>query len=404
MELTKKTFLSILIIVIVLGVVYLLYNHQSVSVNDEDDRITLNIWVKDSSNAVYTYFTQAIERFEKVNSNINVELKMIQGSDTKTLNYMNTEIINQVSPDVLCLSLHNYNCYATENRLYNLNDYIGKYEEDYFVESAVDYGVYNNNLYGIAYCIDPEILVYRRDFLSDINIPVINEIQDIKSFETYMADINSHFINDNLDKVAFSIPTLISKGTFFSSFLHIRDNVPNYNVTKIDVFNNDLLALSAMYKSFDIVPYDYGKVGLHPFFSGQAAYSIEPLSSIYYYIEKDNNWLRNIGIVPLKDSAIKFSYSEHKYISIMDNTNHKEEAELFFDFFFSSSEVLKRYHSLNMPVVLNSLMDYYLSDINYNNKELSAYIKNSFHYPISSDMDEFLDKIDNVYDLKINKQ
>lgn len=382
--------------------IYLLYSRQSPNTENQYKQIELNIWIQDSSDAVNTYFTQAKERFEQANEGISIKFKMIQGSDTKAINYMNTEIINRISPDILCLSLHNYNQYASENRLYNLNDYLSTYDDDYFLDSAIRYGIYNNNSYGIAYSLDPEILVYRKDFLSALDIPFPEEIESLNFLYTYLEEINSYFLTDNLNKVAFSIPTLISNGTFLSSILNTSTGNPTLSVNKTEDFEKTLFTVSSMYHSFDVVPYDYGKVGIHPFFSGEATFSIEPLSSVYSSIEKDNNLLRNIGIVSLEKSSMKLSYSKHKYITIMSGTQYPEEALIFLDFFFSESEVIKRYRSLNLPVVLNSLTDYYLSDSKFNNTTIIEYIKNSFHYPISPNMPEFLKELDKVYDTTIN--
>ena len=156
-------------IILLLPVLFIVFLSKPLDINTEKPS-TLNIWVQESLTQEELYFDKAIKRFESYNPSIKIDLSFIEGSDLKVSNYINTSLLNQSYPDIIISSSHNFNSLATEGLLYDLNDYIKTYEENYFFDSILKNGIYNNNLYGVSYDINPEVLVYRKDFLTSINI------------------------------------------------------------------------------------------------------------------------------------------------------------------------------------------------------------------------------------------
>lgn len=387
-----KKIIMICLIITLGSFIYLTASHTSLETSAP--ATVLDLWVQDIPTADELYFSQALQRFEKTHPNIHIQLKILSGNDLKVAHSIETEFLNGNYPDLMILSLLNYNQFATEGYFYALDDYIATYDKDYFMENVITQGCYNNNLYGIAYALDPEILVYRKDFLNSMNMPYPEAFRNIEELESYLALINVHYSTDELTKTAFGIPTLIKNGHYLASFIG-KDK-------HLEETQKILDSLSQMYKTFDTIPYHYEKTGIHPFWLGKAALAIEPLSSIYSAIEKDNNLLRKIGIVPINNSNLKFSYSAHKYISVLSKTNFPKEALTFLDFFFSTSEVLYRYQAMNLPIMIEPLVPSFLKSKKFNNNYIIDYVRSAFHYPIDPLMPNFITSLDNDYEQAIN--
>lgn len=388
----KKLLLSILLIHFI---VLAPFHSDSPPSLESPSPITLNLWVQDSNKQVEIYFNQAIHRFSSQYPHIKIDLKMLKGDDLKTSYSISTARLNQDIPDLIASSLSIYNQLTTEHFLYPLDDFIATYPRNHFLETAIASGNYNNTSYGIAYALNPEILVYRKDFLDSINIPYPENINTLPNLKEYVKTIDALYQTDRLDKIAFAIPTLTANGNFIASLLH---------TIKVPASLDDTLkVLSSMYYEFDSSPYHYSKIETHPFFSGKAALSIEPLSLVYAAIEKDNNLLKKIGIMPLPETGLQFAYSQHKYLSICNDTSYSKEALLFLDFFFSSQEVLNRYKTLNLPVVLESLMPIFIQDSRFDNRSIYEYVQASFHFNISQTLEELLSSLDVYYDNQLHR-
>lgn len=357
--------------------------------------IILNLWVRDSNKQVELYFNQVLLRFSNHYPHIQIHLEMIKGDDLKASHYISTARLNQNIPDLIASSLKVYNQLATEHFLYPLDSFIAQYPENHFLDTSIISGIYNNQTYGIAYALNPEVLVYRKDFLDSLHIPYPENLNTMATLETYIQSINALYSADQLDKVAFAIPTLTSDGHFISSLLHTTHPTSTPS--------NTFETLYTMYNQFDISPYHYAKIETHPFFSGKAALAIEPLSLIYSAIEKDNNLLKKIGIMQLPKNGLQFAYSQHKYLSICKDTSFPEEAQLFLNFFFSSSEVYERYKALNLPIVLESLMPIYTQDSRFDNHFIVDYVRAAFHYNISPTLNDTLLTLDKYYDTRLHK-
>lgn len=382
-------------IILLLPVLFIVFLSNPLDINTERPS-TLNIWVQESLTQEELYFDKAIKRFESYNPSIKIDLSFIEGSDLKVSNYINTSLLNQSYPDIIISSSHNFNSLATEGLLYDLNDYIKTYEENYFFDSILKNGIYNNNLYGVSYDINPEVLVYRKDFLTSINIDFPKGFNNIDELKNYLNSINELYSTDNLDKIPFSIPTIISDGEFILSLLNIKNS--DYN----SLLTNTLSTLRDMYTIFDINYYDYDKTGAHPFFLGKSALAIEPLSLIYSSIERDNNLKNKIGIVPIKNFDMKFSYSNNKYISILNKSNNISASLDFLNFFLNSSEIWQRYRYLNTPIITTTLTEQFINDKSFDNATILDYVKESFTYPVSPNIYNELDNLDSTYDIKLN--
>lgn len=382
-------------IILLLPVAFIVFSSKPLDINTEKP-LTLNIWVQESLTQEELYFDKAIKRFESYNPSIKIDLSFIEGSDLKVSNYINTSLLNQSYPDIIISSSHNFNSLATEGLLYNLNDYIKTYEENYFFDSILKNAIYNNNLYGVSYDINPEVLVYRKDFLASINIDFPKGFNNIDELKNYLNSINELYSTDNLDKIPFSIPTIISDGEFILSLLNIKNS--DYN----SLLTSTLSTLRDMYTIFDINYYDYDKTGAHPFFLGKSALAIEPLSLIYSSIERDNNLKNKIGIVPIKNFDMKFSYSNNKYISILNKSNNISASLDFLNFFLNSSEIWQRYRYLNTPIITTTLTEQFINDKSFDNATILDYVKESFTYPVSPNIYNELDNLDSTYDIKLN--
>lgn len=391
----KFSKLFLFLIILLLPIILIAFSSKPKEIASED-LLTLTIWVQESTSQEELYFNKAIKRFESYNPSINIEISFIDGSDLKVSDYINTSFLNKSSPDIIILSSFNFNNLATEGLLYNLNDHIKTYENNYFFDNILKNGLYNNNLYGVSYDINPEMLVYRKDFLSSIDITSPEGFNNIDELQNYLNSINEIYSSDNLDKIPFSIPTIISNGNFISSLLNVKDS--DYDV----LLNSTLSTLKYMYTNFDIDYYDYDKTGAHPFFLGKSAISIEPLSLLYSAIERDNNLKNKIGVVPIKNHDMKFSYSNNKYISVLSKSNNIDISLDFLSFFLSSSEIWQRYKHLNIPIITTTLTEQFINDKTFDNTDILDYIKEAFSYNISPELYDELKTLDSTYEVKLN--
>lgn len=362
----------------------ILFKYENEDINVKD---TLYILVQDSFIGSDRYFDNLIKDFEFQN-NINVNLDIVSGSDEQVYNYISKRILNGYPPDILLLSLNNYNAFATENRLLSLTDYLNNYEENYFIPSVYSDSYYNNNIYGLAYYIDPEVLVYNKEIANTINFNINSTINNIGSLLEYYQTIQSEDIE------LISIPTLIKNGSYIRTVF----GSPYINTNSY----NQLEGLKQLASSPAYLPYDYSKLSAHSFFNGDSKTlsSIEPLSLIYAKTSNDYSLKNKISIA--KISPTVSTNSNKQYISIYSNSNKKNLCFSFLDLFLSENEILNRYKFYNIPVINYSNKDFYLNDTRFDNTNLWYYLENAFHYPISPNSVTENALIDTLYENTIN--
>ena len=396
--------LSILIFVF-MGIGFA-FKQPSNSLETNTPNKKLTVWIEDPNSERDSYFTYMSQRFTSKNPDIYVDIRFIPGSTQKAYNFITTEVLNKNSPDIILTSLENYNRLACDHQLYPLTHYIKGYDPHYFISSAISSARYNDDLYGIGYHLDPEVLVYRKDFLDSLGFPPPSTLGSVEELANYLSPLDDIYRKDKLSKTAFSIPTLISGASFYSSLLN--DAALTENTQAISSLSRELLAkplhlIHDMYHTYDIVSYHSSKISAHPFFNGQAALALEPLSLVYSHISKDKNLLRKIGIVPIHNSPLKLSYSNSKYISVFHQTTALEESMTFLDFFFSEGEVWNRYMTMNLPITVQPLKSNFIQDSRFHNEQIIDYIEAAFHHGISLDMPLFLKSLDEIYEQTLHK-
>ena len=99
---------------------------------------------------------------------------------------------------------------------------------------------------------------------------------------------------------------------------------------------------------------------------------------------------------------MKFSYSNNKYISILNKSNNISASLDFLNFFLNSSEIWQRYRYLNTPIITTTLTEQFINDKSFDNSTILDYVKESFTYPVLPNIYNELSTLDSIYDIKLN--
>ncbi|WP_105616813.1 ABC transporter substrate-binding protein [Vallitalea okinawensis] len=350
----------------------------------------LIIWIQESFPGSETYFNELCSKFTKFYPHINISFEIIKGSDLRAYKYMTDQLISGTSPDILLLSVANYNSFTTEDRLIDLSDYISS--DDSLLPSVVNNGLYQGSPYGIAYFLDPEILIYNTNHFEDDAFTIPSSFSTSDDLLKYMSSLNADYIKQEQSYYAFSIPSLISEGQFLRS---LQDPV---NTDKID--ESILNSLQMLYITQKAAPYNVDKSFSHPFFHNEVTFSLEPLSLVYEQINLNYNMNDSIGVFPIDLEQLVFSYSQSHYISIFSETDQLDDAKNLLDLFLSETEILNRYRFYNVPVISYELKEVFIEDPSYNNQYVWDYLEAAFHYPI----DPMANSINTSFDHDYNSE
>lgn len=390
----KKVLILLISILALIGIT--LFSFKSCEVNltlpeKPSEKIELVVWIQESFAGSDTYFNELISKFEKFNPEVTITYEIIKGTDYGTYKYITNHLINGNSPDLLLLSVSNYNTFATEYTLMDLNPYEDIYSS--LIPSTYRHAAYNGQLYGIAYFLDPEILVYNIHHLSS-NIQIPNGFSSNEGFLDYVVELNTIYKENDLDYHSFSVPSLISNSEFVRS-LQLVDSEGNMNFT---LFRR----LQELYKEQNLSPYYYNKDIYHPFFTNATTISLEPLSLVYGQIDSNYAMNESIGILPLKEDGLVFSHSQSHYISIYKETRQPDLALAFMAFFLTDTEIRNRYKYYNVPIISQSLKDEFIQDSSYSNGHIWNYLEQAYHFPLDPNASLINATIDDTYNQNIS--
>lgn len=353
-----------------------------------EDKLT--IWVQDSFNGSETYFETLAKTYEEKYPQNKIEILVIQGSDDHVYNIITKKTLNGVIPDVLLLSTQNYNTFATEKKLESMDAYLATYPTNYFLPSVYEDAYYKNQLFGLAYTIDPEVFVYNKDHLNTIS-----------DFEENMLDSSSEFLSlaqrlqvrcTAPSTVALSIPTLTQHGAYVNTLLGFKEVLPTCDIPQLN-------QLAYLYASHPQTAYNYNKNSSHNFFAHETLLSIEPLSLVYSSISTDYNLKETIGIFPI--GQMLQVHADKSYATIFKASDKKTQAKAFLDLLFSEQEIVQRYRFYDLPVICYSKQPLFVNSLKFNNTNVWPYLVQNRHLPLSTHYTQDLAFIDNLYESKI---
>ncbi len=368
-----------------------------ITIQNNQNKKTINLWVQYSFPGIDAYFDDFILSYEKTHSNTDVKLNILKGTDNQVYNYITEKILNGNTPDVLLLSLHNYNAFTTENRLLEMTNYIKAYDQDFFIPSSFENGIYRNNYFGIAYYIDPEIMVINQHLLPESHSADPN-FKNTTELLNYLYTLNLSLDLSQREIDAFSIPSLISEGQFINSIMQTYDFQTDDENSVLE--NNETFTL--LKKLFDSQKiYDYTRKSSHPFFNDEAVFSLEPLSLIYDKINSNYSFKSKIDVLDISESDLVFSYSLHHYASVYSHTQMQAESFELLDLLFSETEIVNRYRFYNIPIICNNKKSIFINDTQFKNQYIWPYLENAHHYPISNEIVEHKQIIEQLFESSI---
>lgn len=347
----------------------------------------LTLWVQEPFQNSDSYFNGLIHKYNKLYPNVTFNYEVLKGSDQRCYNYMMERLINGHIPDVLLLSHKNFKLFADQDKLlslaYNLQSFSPLLPSTYQKSSSDEIP------FGIAYFLNPEILVYNKkhDIPSHLSAP--DEFTTSIELLAYMSKLQHYYNENNISYTAFSIPSLIENGEFILSL----NNTPQ----KIEDYSSTIMALLDLQEIQKTEAFSYSKKTFHPFFDASVTFSLEPLSLIYEHIDSNYNLKDAIGIYPLASSGLESSHSKSHYISLFKDSKNISYAQAFLELFISDEEILNRYKFHKAPIISYSLKDHFIQDTNYDNVYIWDYLELS-QPSMSTDQSQITTKeIDDYY-------
>lgn len=264
-----------------------------------------------------------------------------------------------------------------------ITEYYENWEnKDDLMSALVDLGTYKGELYGLAYQPTPYVFAYRTDLLEQAGFDgppsTWAELEEYARALTVVEDgrivqAGFAFPTSGGNMVEYDMLAFSNGGGFYDA-----DGNPTLNSDA----NKEAMEYIAGFIKDVSIPYNNNET--NPFMAGNAAMTfidnvkLSPMFSDPEYKDKIA-----IAMPPANEGQAPMTFSGCRLLFIGKDCKNPEAAFDFIKYALSSEAVMKRAEDLQVPVVLNSLMDQYSSMADYNDVRATC-VGNGIGMPITT--------------------
>ena len=342
--------------------------------------VTISFWFPSADRLNDEYFNNAAKEFEKLNPQIKVEVTTVPSAVQDIELKLNAALLGGTFPDVFCAYLNFMGTRGPKGDFANLNSYIDKWpERNDIYESTLNTGKYKNKIIGLGFFPAPEILTYRKDFFKEAGLDPEKPPRSWEELADYAVKLTKKDSKGNIIRAGFDIPA-INASVFFRPLMKQNGSLVINEKKGIPAFT-DQSSIEAWdffmkLKNQNVsIPYDYQKKETIPFVKGISAMSFLQTTQIASMIKEDPAMKESLGFVPVLSRKQKVDFCGYRLFTIGNSSKHKNESWQFIQFMMSKDQMVKRFKTLNIPVVRKSLEQEFIAADPELNKAQIEYIK-----------------------------
>jgi len=328
------------------------------------------------------FWMEIIEEYEATHDNVKITY-----DDAAIGDAMETKLTSGFSAnagaDIIGHGILSVASRAEAGHYMPITAYYNNWEDkDDLMGALVDLGTYGGELYGLAYQPTPYVFAYRTDLLEQAGFDgppeTWAELEEYARALTVVEDgrivqAGFAFPTSGGNMVEYDMLAFSNGGGFYDA-----DGNPTLNSDE----NKEAMEYIASFINDVSIPYNNNET--NPFMVGNAAMTfidnvkLSPMFSDPEYKDKIA-----IAMPPANEGASSMTFSGCRLLFIGKDCKNPEAAFDFITFALSSDAVMKRAEDLQVPVVLNSLMDQYASMADYNSVRAEC-VANGIGMPITT--------------------
>lgn len=344
--------------------------------------VELNFLRMGNDEAEKEFWQEVIADYEATHENVKInydDAAIGEAMDVK----LTSGFTSNSGPDIIGHGILSIASRVEAEQYLPITDYYENWNgKDDLMEALVDLGTYNEEIYGLAYQPTPYVFAYRTDLLREAGFDgppeTWEELEEYARALTVKED-------GRIVRAGFAFPT--SGGNMveydmlaFSNGGRFADEEGNPTLNTQE--NKETLEYIESFIDDVSIPYNNNET--NPFMVGNAAMTfIDNVKLAPMFEEAEYKDKIAIAMPPASEGNESMTFSGCRLLFIGKDCKNTEAAFDFISYALSSEVVLKRAQELDVPVVLNSLLEDYAGMNDYNDVRAEC-VANGIGMPITT--------------------
>lgn len=347
---------------------------------NSSDVTELNFLRLGNDEAEKQFWLEVIAEYEATHENVKINYDDAAIGDAMDVKLTNG-FAGNAGPDIIGHGILSVASRVEAQHYLPISSFYEKWEgKDDLMSALVDLGTYNGELYGLAYQPTPYVFAYRTDLLEAAGFdgpPTTWE--ELAQYARELTVKNG----DRIVQAGLAFPSAGGNLVEFDIFAFSNGGrFANENGEPVLKSEENLEALEYLSGLINDVSIPYNSNETNPFMVGNAAMTfidnvkLTPMFSDPEYKDKIA-----IAMPPANEGNDPMTFSGCRLLFIGKDCKNQDAAFDFISYALSSDVVLKRAKDLNVPVVLNSLLDDYAQMSPFNDVRAQS-VANGIGMPI----------------------
>lgn len=346
----------------------------------KSDVVELNFLRLGNDDAEKQFWLEVIESYEATHENVKInydDAAIGDAMDTK----LTAGFTGNAGPDIIGHGILSVASRAEAEQYVPITDLYEKWAgKDDLMGALVDLGTYNGEVYGLAYQPTPYVFAYRTDLLEAAGFDgpptTWAELADMARALTVKD-------GDRIVQAGLAFPTAGGNMVEFDIFAFSNGGrVADENGNNVLGSEENLEALEYLSGLINEVSIPYNNNETNPFMVGNAAMTfIDNVKLTPMFNDPEYKDKVALAMPPANEGKEPMTFSGCRLLFIGKDCKNQEAAFDFISYALSSEIVMKRAKDLNVPVVLNSLLDDYAGMSEYNDVRAES-VANGIGMPI----------------------
>ena len=347
---------------------------------DSGDVVELNFLRLGNDEAEKQFWLEVIEDYEATHENVKINYDDAAIGDAMDVKLTNG-FAGNAGPDIIGHGILSVASRVEAEHYLPISSFFDNWEgKDDLMSALVDLGTYNGELYGLAYQPTPYVFAYRTDLLEAAGFdgpPTTWEELAEYARKLTVKD------GDRIVQAGLAFPTAGGNLVEFDIFAFSNGGrFADENGEPILQSEENLEALEYLSGLINDVSIPYNSNETNPFMVGNAAMTfIDNVKLTPMFNDPEYKDKIAIAMPPANEGNEPMTFSGCRLLFIGKDCKNQEAAFDFISYALSSEVVLKRAKDLNVPVVLNSLLNDYAEMSEFNDVRAQS-VANGIGMPI----------------------
>ena len=348
--------------------------------NKSSDVVELNFLRLGNDDAEKQFWLQVIESYEATHENVKINYDDAAIGDAMDVKLTNDFTANS-GPDIIGHGILSVASRVEAKHYLPITEFYENWEgKEDLMGALVDLGTYNGEIYGLAYQPTPYVFAYRTDLLEQAGFD--GPPTTWAELEEYARALTVKD-GDRIVQAGLAFPSAGGNMVEFDIFAFSNGGrFADENGNSVFDSEENLEALEYLSGLINDVSIPYNNNETNPFMVGNAAMTfIDNVKLTPMFNDPEYKDKIAIAMPPANEGKDPMTFSGCRLLFIGKDCKNPEAAFDFISYALSSDIVMKRAKDLNVPVVLNSLLDEYAGMNEFNDVRAEC-VANGIGMPI----------------------